>query len=70
MNLSPAISAGELAIVATESINGDTNKSPLPVPLNVSDSPVTGAGVTIIQSVLSLDKSAMYSNPATRPEAQ
>jgi len=70
MNLSPAVSAGELVICAVASIDGDIAKTPLPVPLSVSDSPVAGQGTTMVQFVLPLDRSAMYAMPTTRPEMQ
>jgi hypothetical protein len=67
LDLSPAISAGELVVCGVASINGDTSKNPLPVPLSVSESPVTGTGTTIMQYVLPLDRSAMEASPTTQP---
>lgn len=69
LDLSPAISAGELVVCGIASINGDTTKNPLPVPLSVSDAPVTGTGTTMMQFVLPLDRSAMEATPTTQPTA-
>ena len=42
LDLSAAIRAGELVVCGIGSINGETNKNPLPVPLTVSDYPSPG----------------------------
>ena len=67
LDLSPAISAGELVVCGIASINGETNKNPLPVPLSVAESPVIGTGTTMMQFVLPLDRSAMEAVPTTQP---
>jgi hypothetical protein len=67
LNLSPAVSAGELVICGLGEVDGDATKTPLPVPLNVSDTPVSGTGTTIVQFVLPLDRSTVTHAPATRP---
>jgi hypothetical protein len=67
LDLSGAVSAGELVTCGIASINGDTGKNPLPVPLTVADSPVTGTGTTMVQFVLPLDRSAMDAPPTTQP---
>ena len=68
LDLSPALSAGRLIICGLEEVNGDITATPLPVPLDVSGSPVTGQGTTIVQFVLPLDRSEMVSAPAaTQP---
>ena len=67
LDLSGAVSAGELVTCGIASINGDTGKNPLPVPLTVADSPVTGTGTTMVQFVLPLDRPAMDAPPTTQP---
>jgi hypothetical protein len=67
LDMSPAISAGNLAICASALVDGDWSKSSLPIPLTVSDSPVAGLGTTIFQFVLPLDRSAVYGEPTTQP---
>jgi hypothetical protein len=73
LNLTPALSAGNLVICARAGMDKDTTtSSPMPVPLTVSDSPVTGSGTTIYQYVVPLDRSAMAAvpTPATKPSGQ
>jgi hypothetical protein len=67
LDLSPAVSAGELVVCGIASINGDMTKNPLPVPLSVADSPVTGSGTTMMQFVFPLDRSAIEASPTTQP---
>lgn len=65
LDLSPAESAGNLVICALANKDGDA--SPLPMPLTVSDEPVTGNGTTIFQFVLPMDRSAASGQPSTQP---
>jgi hypothetical protein len=67
LDLSAAMNAGELVVMAVASKDGDQTKSPLPFPLMVSDSPVIGEGTTLMQYVFPIDRSQMYRAPATRP---
>jgi hypothetical protein len=67
LDLSPALSAGELVICGRAMVNNDINQTPLPVPLTVSDEPVSGPGVTIYQVVLPIDRSAVSGEPTTKP---
>ncbi|MDP9173107.1 MAG: hypothetical protein M3O30_04470 [Planctomycetota bacterium] len=70
LNLSPALSAGQMVIVATARVSekdDSQDQQPLPVPLTVAGDPVTGSGRVILEYVLSLDKTQMYQQPATRP---
>jgi hypothetical protein len=67
LDLSAALSAGRLIVCGLEAVNGDTAMTPLPVPLDVSGSPVTGQGTTIVQFVLPLDRSEMVGIPTTQP---
>jgi hypothetical protein len=67
LDLSPAVSAGELVVCGIASINGEMAKNPLPVPLSVADSPVTGTGTTMMQFVFPLDRSAIEAPPTTQP---
>jgi hypothetical protein len=69
LNLTPALLAGQLVICAMETNNNDAFKTPLPIPLYVSDSPVAGEGTTIVEYVLPLDRSAMDTKPTTQPSA-
>ncbi len=68
LDLSPALSAGNLVICAFANKNG--TPSPLPMPLTVSDEPVAGNGTTIYQFVLPLDRSAVSGSPSTQPSSQ
>ncbi len=67
LDLSPALSAGGLVICARGIVNDYLTGTPLPVPLTVGDSPVSGDGTTIYEFVLPLDRSAVYGGPSTRP---
>ncbi len=68
--MSPALSAGNLVICARGMVNNDVNQTPLPVPLMVSDEPVSGPGTTIYEFVLPVDRSAVSGEPATRTSGQ
>ena len=70
LNLSPALSAGNLVICARGIIDKDTATTPLPMPLTVSDNPVAGNGTTIYQFVLPIDRSAISSQPTTKPSGK
>jgi hypothetical protein len=70
LDLSPALSAGGLVICARGILNDDVTRTPLPVPLTVGDSPVSGDGTTIYQFVLPLDRSAVYGEPSTKPDGK
>jgi len=70
LDVSPAVSAGELVVCGIASINGDTTKNPLPVPLSVADSSVSGTGTTMMQFVLPLDRSETEAPPTTQPIKQ
>jgi hypothetical protein len=70
LDLSAALSAGRLVICGMEEVDGDTSKTPLPVSLQVSDAPVQGVGMTLVQFVLPLDRSAMVGTPKTGPSNQ
>ena len=70
LDLSPAMSAGSLVICARAMVGKDENVAPLPVPLTVSDEPVSGYGTTIYQFVLPLDRTAVSSTPSTKPSGQ
>ena len=69
LDLVPAIEAGKLVVVGIASINGDTDKTPLPIPMTVNDNPVDGPGMTIFQFVLPLDRGGEDNppQPATQP---
>jgi hypothetical protein len=69
LNLSPALSAGNMLVIARGMVNRDTGQTPLPIPLTVSDSPVTGQGSTIYEFVLPVDRSAISGEPTTMPSA-
>ncbi len=69
MDLSPAINAGRLVICAIAGDKDHTEQSPLPITLNVSGSPVTGDGITLMQFVLPLNRSDMYHVPSTQASA-
>jgi hypothetical protein len=68
LDLSPAMSAGNLVICAFANKNGA--QGPLPMPLTVSDEPVAGNGTTIYQFVLPLDRSAVSGSPSTQPSSE
>ena len=70
LDLSAALAAGRLIVCGTEEVDGDTTKTPLPVPLLVSDVPVQGNGTTIVMYVLPLDRSAVTAPPTTEPSNQ
>ena len=70
LDLSPALSAGGLVICARGMVDEDMTRTPLPIPLTVGDSPVSGDGTTIYQFVLPLDRSAVYGEPSTNPGGQ
>jgi len=67
LDFSGPINAGELAIMATAANGDDVDSTPLPIPLTVSDSPVTGGGKTIFQFVLPLDRKAVDNQPQATP---
>jgi hypothetical protein len=67
LDLSAALSAGSLVIVARAGNKDSTEETPMPAPLTVSDSPVDGSGTTIYQAVLPIDRSAVYGEPSTQP---
>lgn len=66
LDLAPALSAGNLVICARGMVHNQVDQTPLPVPLMVSDEPVSGPGVTIYEFVLPVDRSAVYGEPTTR----
>jgi hypothetical protein len=70
LDLSASLSAGQLVICGMEEVDDDPAKTPLPVTLNVSDTPVQGTGTTIVQFVLPLDRSAMVAPPTTQASNQ
>jgi len=70
LNLSPALSAGNMVICARAMVNKDTTQVPLPVPLTVSDSPITGQGTTFYEFVLPVDRSAVSGEPTTEPSSR
>jgi hypothetical protein len=70
LDLSPAMSAGGLVICARAIVDREDNAAPLPVPLTVSDEPVSGSGTTIYQFVLPLDRTAVSNMPSTKPSGQ
>jgi len=70
LDLSPAMSAGGLVICARAIVDKEDSAAPLPVPLTVSDEPVSGTGTTIYQFVLPLDRTAVSSMPSTKPSGQ
>jgi hypothetical protein len=67
-DLSPALTAGRLVICGLETIGDDPTKTPLPMPLYVSDSLIPGQGTTIVEFVLPLDRSAVSAPPTTQPQ--
>jgi hypothetical protein len=69
LDLSPAIEAGKLVVVGVAAINGETDKTPLPIPMTVNDSPVDGPGMILFQFVLPLDRAGEDNppQPATQP---
>jgi hypothetical protein len=67
LDLSTALSAGQLVIVGTVKTNGKATETPLPVPLMVDGNPVAGNGTEIIEQVIPLDRSAVDQPPANRP---
>jgi hypothetical protein len=67
LDLSPAMSAGSMVICARAMVDKDTTQTPLPVPLTVSDNPVTGQGTTFYEFVLPMDRSQVSGEPSTKP---
>jgi hypothetical protein len=67
LDLTAALSAGSLVICARAGNDKDMTSNPIPVPLTVSDSPVTGEGTVIYQFVVPVDRSAVSGMPTTQP---
>jgi len=63
LDLSPAISAGNMAIIGVAA--GDEEK--LPFPLEVQGDRIEGAGIIYYQFVVPVDRSAVQQNPAVSP---
>jgi len=62
LNASDSIACGQLLILAS------THDSPVPIPLNVDDSKMTGQGSVFYQFILPIDRGKM-DIPATQPAA-
>lgn len=70
LDLSPAVSAGSMVICARGMVDKVTEKTPMPAPLTVSDSPIAGQGTTIYEFVIPVDRSAISGEPTTEPSGQ
>ena len=69
MDLSAAISAGKMGIIAVST----TDTEPLPFPLEVQGQSIPGKGVVYYQFVIPVDRSAVLNDPtqpATKPATQ
>jgi hypothetical protein len=51
-------------------IDKETDQTPLPVPMTVSDATIEGHGTTFYEFVLPVDRSAVSGEPSTQPSAQ
>jgi hypothetical protein len=70
LDLSPALSSGSLVVCARAMIDKETDQTPLPVPMTVSDATIEGHGTTFYEFVLPVDRSAVSGEPSTQPSAQ
>ena len=65
MDLSSAVSGGNMAVIAVSS----TADEKLPFPLEVQGDKIEGKGVIYYQFVVPVDRSAVPAAPTTRPTA-
>jgi hypothetical protein len=70
LDLSPALSAGSMVICARAMVNKETDQTPLPESVTVSDTPIEGQGTTFFEFVLPVDRTAVSGEPATMPSGQ
>jgi hypothetical protein len=67
LDMSAAISAGNMAVIAV----ADNREEPLPFPLRVQGDPIQGKGIVYFQFVLPVDRTAAVKlEPTTKPSTQ